>query len=159
MNELESLRDYFARVEQVSLAYLFGSRAGGQVGPLSDYDFGVLVASPTAELRYRLSRDLGRLLDAERIDLVFLNQAPVELAYTIIAQGQLVYQQDVAARVEFEAAVLSRYGDYLPVLRQQRQHLLEGDQHDTRIRRYRAALGRTVRTLAAIRAAQGQEPA
>lgn len=158
MNQLESLRDYFARVEQVSLAYLFGSRASGEVGPLSDFDFGVLVASPTAELRYRLSRDLSRVLDAERVDLVFLNQAPVELAYAIIAQGQLLYQQSLAARVEFEAGVLGRYGDYLPILRQQRQDLLEGEQHDTRIRRYRAALGRTVRTLAAIRAAQGQKP-
>jgi predicted nucleotidyltransferase len=158
MNRLESLRDYFARVEQVSLAYLFGSRAGGEVGPLSDYDFGVLAAGPSVELRYRLGRDLGRLLDAERVDLVFLNQAPVELAFTIIAQGQLLYQQSLVARVEFEAGVLSRYGDYLPILRQQRQDLLEGEQHDTRIRRYRAALGRTVRTLAAIRAAQGQEP-
>lgn len=158
MNQLESLRDYFARVEQVSLAYLFGSRVSGEVGPLSDYDFGVLAAGPSVELRYRLGHDLGRLLDAERVDLVFLNQAPVELAFTIIAQGQLLYQQSLVARVEFEAGVLSRYGDYLPILRQQRQDLLEGEQHDTRIRRYRAALGRTVRTLAAIRAAQGREP-
>jgi hypothetical protein len=50
--------------------------------------------------------------------------------------------------------VLSRYGDYLPVLRAQRQSILEEGAHDRRVQRYREALGRTERALGKIRAAQ-----
>lgn len=154
MDKFESLCNYLASEPKVSLAYLFGSQADGTVGPLSDYDLGVLVERPSAELRYRLCHNAGRLMDTGRVDLVLLNEAPVELAYAVIAQGRLLYQRNLAARVEFEASVLSRYGDYVPILRQQRQDILQGKRHETRVHRYREALGRTERTLAAIRASQ-----
>jgi predicted nucleotidyltransferase len=156
MDKLESLRDYFEAEPQVSLAYLFGSQASGATGPLSDYDLGVLVERSSAGLRYRLSYKVSQALGTDRIDLVLLNEAPVELAYAIIAQGRLLYQRSLAARVEFEARVLSCYGDYLPILRQQRQDILQGGRHEARVQRYREALGRTERTLAAIRTAPGQ---
>jgi len=78
------------------------------------------------------------------------------LAYAVIAQGRLIYQQSVAERVEFEAKVLSLYGDYLPILRRQRQEILEGGRDEAGVRRCREALRRTERTLAAIRAAVQQ---
>ncbi len=51
----------------VRLAYLFGSQATGQAGPLSDFDFGVLFGSAfSAEERFRrgleLSADLMGIL-------------------------------------------------------------------------------------------------
>jgi hypothetical protein len=58
------------------------------------------------------------------VDLVLLNQAPIELAYRVIAQGKWVYEESRAVRVEYEAYVLGRYGDYLPVLRKQREQIL-----------------------------------
>jgi predicted nucleotidyltransferase len=152
MDKLEFLRDFFEAEPQVGLAYLFGSQVSGAIGPLSDYDLGVLVEQPSADVRYRLNYALSRVLGADRIDLVLLNNALIELAYAIIAQGRLLYERSLAARVEFEASVLSRYGDYLPVSRQQRQDILEGRRHETQVQRYRKALGRTVRTLAAISA-------
>jgi predicted nucleotidyltransferase len=159
MDKLESLHDYFEAEPQVSLAYLFGSQASGATGPLSDYDLGVLVERSFVDLRYRLSHKVSQALGTDRIDLVLLNEAPVELAYAIIAQGRLLYQRSLAARVEFEARVLSCYGDYLPILRQQRQDILEGGRHETRVQRYREALGRTERTLAAIGATSSQSSA
>jgi hypothetical protein len=87
-----------------------------------------------------------------------LNRAPVELAYAVIAQGKLLYERDIATREEYEADVMSRYGDYLPVLRAQRDDILRGEGYAHRIYRYRAALGRTERTLGEIAATQGQGP-
>ena len=156
MEEIEALRNYLENEDVVSLAYLFGSRAEGEAGPRSDYDIGVLVQSPSPRLRYRLSYEIGRVLNADRIDLVLLNKAPVELAYSIITQGRRVYQQSLAARVEFEARVLSLYGDYLPVLRRQRREIVEGRHYAAGIHRNREAFRRTERTLAALRAAQGE---
>ena len=145
-------------LDGVCLVYLFGSQVQGDLGPMSDYDLAVLAdrAVDGRQLQAHLGHELARALQTDRIDVVLLNRAPVELAYAVIAQGEVLYEQDIATRVEYEATVMSRYGDYLPVLRAQRDDILRGDDHDRRVHRYRAALGRTERTLGQIAAAQRQ---
>ncbi len=140
---------------EVELVYLFGSQVGGNTGPQSDYDLGVLInqATDVSRIRDWFTREVGRALEADRIDVVLLNKAPVELAYSIIAQGVVLYQHDLVTRVEYEAQIMSRYGDYLPVLRAQRDDILRGDEHGARVQRYREAIGRTERALSEITAA------
>jgi hypothetical protein len=126
---------------------------------MSDYDLAVLVdhSMDELEIQARMAHALRVVLETERVDVVLLNSAPIELAYAIIAEGELLHQRDVATRVEYEAQVMSRYGDYLPVLRRQREEILREDSHAYRVQRYRAALGRTERTLGEIRAAQRED--
>ncbi|MHB0878537.1 MAG: type VII toxin-antitoxin system MntA family adenylyltransferase antitoxin [Anaerolineae bacterium] len=144
---------------EVRLAYLYGSRVDGTVGPLSDYDVAVLLddAAVTFEAGFVLAHELRMVLDAE-VDLVVLNQAPIVLAYSVIAQGRRLLERDVATRVDYESRVLSLYGDYLPVLRQQRHDLLHGDRDAARVCRNRGASRRIDDTLAALRAAAGEKP-
>jgi predicted nucleotidyltransferase len=148
-----------ADMPEIQLVYLFGSQVTGNLGPASDYDFGVFLDSAAAwpQIRAELGHRLAQTLDTGRIDLVLLNRAPIELAFAVIAQGELLFERDVATRVEYEARVMSLYGDYLPILREQRRDILEDKGYDTRVQRYRAALGRTERTLREIRAAQGED--
>ncbi|MGI5837188.1 MAG: type VII toxin-antitoxin system MntA family adenylyltransferase antitoxin [Chloroflexota bacterium] len=147
-----------ARFPELKLVYLFGSQAGGRTGPLSDYDFGVLVddVPDIPSLRARLAHELGCALGTDRIDVVILNRAPIELEYAVIAQGRPIYQRDEATRVEYEARVMGRYGDYLPVLRAQRNDISRGGEHAARVQRYREALRRTERKIGQIRAAHGE---
>lgn len=142
----------------VLLMYLFGSRAVGRDGSGSDYDLGVLLdrGEDSPARRARLNHELVVILESSAVDVVFLNQAPPELAFAVI-QGQLLYERDLATRVEYEAYVMGRYYDYLPYLRAQRREILSGEDHGTRVQRYREALGRTERTLREIRAAQEQK--
>ena len=157
-----SLAALFASVPEVTLSYLFGSRARGSAGPRSDYDFGVLlrwspdILARRGELRARLAHELvGALgVSEDMVDLVILNRAPVELAYAIVAEGNIVYEHDIASRVEYEAYILGRYGDYLPVLRSQRREILEGGSYEARAERYRETLGRTRRALGEARTAR-----
>ena len=155
---LDKLLNNLSCAEDVRLIYLFGSQAEGCAGPMSDYDLGVLVepAADGQQVKAQLACELAGALQTHRVDVLLLNRAPVELAYTVIAQGKLLFERDVATRVEYEADVMSRYGDYLPVLRAQRDDILRGEGYAHRIRRYRAALGRTERTLSEIAATQGQ---
>jgi predicted nucleotidyltransferase len=159
----EPLQRYVAQaavdISQIQLVYLFGSQVTGNTGPASDYDFGVLLDSTAAwpQIRAELGHRLAKALDTGQIDLVLLNRAPIELAFAIIAQGELLFERDAATRVEYEARIMSLYGDYLPILREQRRNILEDTGYDTRIQRYRAALGRTERTLREIRATQGED--
>jgi len=142
---------------RIELVYLFGSRAAGTEGPISDYDIAVLCSQTCAAADvYKLTHELAKLLMTDRIDLVLLNRAPIELRFGVIATGKVVYEIDVLTRVEFEADTLSRYGDYLPILRRQRDELLEERSDETGIQRYRTALGKTQRLLEEIRTVQGQ---
>lgn len=146
---LEQLRPVIAGAPVATLACMFGSRAESNVGPLSDYDIAVLLDRDADHepACLQLTRQIRRELQAEAIDLVLLNEAPVELAFNVIANGRLIYQRDPGTRVEYEATVMSRYYDLLPMLRAQRQNILRGDDYDRRVQRYRAAPGRTERTL------------
>lgn len=152
------INDVLVTHPELRLVYLFGSQVDGRTGPRSDYDFGVLAGDVQGApaLRARLAHELGGVAGTARVDVVMLNQAPIELAYAVIAQGRLIFQQDEATRVEFEARVMGLYGDYLPVLRAQRRDIYRGGEHAARVRRYREALRRTEREISQIRASQGE---
>jgi predicted nucleotidyltransferase len=156
--DTERLAERMSQRSEISLVYLFGSCVEGTTGPLSDVDLGILTEpdARVTQCRSELYAILTDTLKTGQIDIVMLRHAPVELAYSIIAQGRILYERDVAIRVEFEAMVMARYGDYLPVLRAQKCDILQGGAHATRVQRYRAALGRTERTLSQIRTAARQ---
>ncbi len=140
----------------IDLVYLFGSRArgdsGGNVGPMSDYDFAVLLQHGTDsfDLQMRLQNEVCKALSTDKVDLVLLNRVPIELAWHVIARGKLLFARSKYVHVEYEANVVSRYGDYLPVLLSQREDILQRRNRDRQAEWVRAALKRTERTLAEI---------
>ncbi len=156
------LRRFFAAASEqlpIALAYLFGSRAIGREGPQSDYDIAVLFDGEVSpEDRYRLAHRLTALLAVD-VDLIDLSRAPIELVYNVIASGQLLYEKDRGARVEFEAHALSRYFDALPRLRAERWALLEEtkEDYDIGVERYREALRAAERVLAQIGSTREQD--
>jgi uncharacterized protein len=158
----DELAGIVAGLPVIRLIYLFGSRVGGEIGPLSDHDFAILLdydwinaSDRVIEMQdvcFQVERKLAQLLEPDSVDVILLNRAPIELAYAVIAQGKAVYKYDLFTLVEYEARVMGLYGDYLPVLREQRRDILQGGHDATRIQRYREALGRTERTLGEIKA-------
>ena len=106
--------------EPISAAYLFGSRASGTAGPLSDTDLAVLV-EPTIGIdeRFRLRLELiaqaTRLLRTDRVDLIVLNDAPVLLRHRVIRDGELLVERERTAGVRFETATILEYLDTKPL--------------------------------------------
>ena len=138
---------------EISLVYLFGSQVSGNTGPMSDIDLGIFTEGVQDEFTYlaHFTHKLNKALETNLLDVIPLRRAPIELAYAVIAKGICIYQKDLARRVEFEANVLSRYGDYLPVLRAQREAILRGEDDEIRVQRYREVFRRTERTLREIK--------
>ncbi len=114
--EIPELEQVFA-AEPVEVAYLFGSRARGDSGPLSDVDIAVLLAGqPTAE---ECARQQLALLDKvtahlrrDDVDVVILNRAPLLLQHRVIRDGKVLFCRDELRRVRYETRALMAYMDF-----------------------------------------------
>ncbi|MGH9230273.1 MAG: type VII toxin-antitoxin system MntA family adenylyltransferase antitoxin [Acidimicrobiales bacterium] len=101
----------------VRVAYLFGSRASDRHRPDSDADIAVLgAASLDLMARERLATRLREALSVPEVDLVVLDEAPLELRGRVVQQGIVLYEADPAQRVAYQVQTLSEYLDYLPTL-------------------------------------------
>jgi predicted nucleotidyltransferase len=105
---------------EVMLAYLFGSQASGDTGPLSDFDIAVYFdesnVSGAADLRLELLAELGRVLRTDNVDLVLLNQVDnPTLKYNIITTGQLLFERE-PYQLLVEPRILNEYFDFRSLL-------------------------------------------
>jgi predicted nucleotidyltransferase len=104
----------------VRLAYLFGSQATRLTHPRSDIDIAVYLKDGNRRLclqkEEELAKELVISLGTDKIDLVILNVAGVELEHKVITTGTLLFSRDEAERIEYEEGVLLRYLDIKPYL-------------------------------------------
>lgn len=99
------------------MAYLFGSRARGEEDEHSDADVAVLLYGRRGLLEQeRLADRLARALGVEDVDLIVLDEAPLELRGRVIQEGRVLYSADEPRRVAFEVLTRSLYFDFLPTL-------------------------------------------
>ncbi len=75
----DKLPDILVGLNKISLVYLFGSRIEGCLGPMSDYDLGVLIdrGADAGQIHARLTHELVRALQTDRVDVVVLNRTPI----------------------------------------------------------------------------------
>jgi predicted nucleotidyltransferase len=102
--------------EPIEIAYLFGSRARGDAGPLSDVDIAVLAPEDMPDedqvsLQLRLMTRLMRALRRDDIEVIILNRAPILLQHRVIRVGKVLFCRDELLRSRYEARVLVRYFD------------------------------------------------
>jgi len=111
-NELENLFSQYP----VIVAYLYGSVARNESGPLSDVDMAILLEDTLSkqerfDLRLRLTVELVSRLKMSQVDLIVLNDAPVYLQFEVIKANQVLYCRDEIARIRYEAKTMSFYLD------------------------------------------------
>jgi predicted nucleotidyltransferase len=131
---LERLRRALDGRPEVLEAYLFGSQARGDAQPHSDIDVAVYL-DPARAAGYRvedaLAADLMAAVGSSRLDLVVLNRAPPVLYHRVLRDGIRLLARDLRATTVREGRALSRYCDFVPVLRrmdaQLQRRLREGE--------------------------------
>lgn len=116
---LEKLRTALDRPEVLS-AFLFGSRARGRAGPLSDVDIAVLHASgldsgQRLDLRLALISEATDALGTTEADLVLLNDAPPLLRFNVLRDGIRLLDRDPAERIRFQVKSMNEYFDTEPL--------------------------------------------
>lgn len=125
-NAIATIKSLLAQNPHVKVAYLFGSCARGDVGPLSDVDIAVLLDGRVSpfDFRLRMSASLAQELGTEHFDLVTLNDSPLLLKYEVVRGGRVI-KEDKKRRVTFETGVLSEYLDTACLRRTQQAYLKE----------------------------------
>ena len=113
--------------------YLFGSRAQGREGPLSDYDYAVLMNRKGHQRGSDLYFNLLEILDPasprsypnDIIDIIFLQDVGLELKFHVIRYGVVLFDDDPRFRLNFESETMLLYCDFRPLLNQFDQTILE----------------------------------
>lgn len=101
----------------VCLAYLFGSAAKGEPGPMSDLDFAVLFSSKVPAKKYfkaelNIAGQIGSLFKINRVDVV--NLATVNnplLKHNAVFGGEAVFSTDQKIKFSVERKTLIEYED------------------------------------------------
>jgi predicted nucleotidyltransferase len=111
--------DVFASRSDVSAVYLFGSTARGDAQTGSDVDVAVLFESPQPGTidapRFAIEGELERVV-GKPVDLVALNDAPVDLRIRVLRHGRLLLDRVPKARIAFEVRTRNEAFDIEPVL-------------------------------------------
>lgn len=128
-DQIKKIHKYLAD-KPVEVVYLFGSQAGDNTRPDSDYDFGVLYEDglPSSE-RFKLDIDLmgflGEVTGGERVDVVDLNKAFLRFKFEAIKPPGEIYVKNRQARDDFEYRVLGEYLDEMYFMRQSTRDYLK----------------------------------
>jgi predicted nucleotidyltransferase len=111
--------DHFRPRMDVAAVYLFGSTARSTARVDSDVDVAVLFhTSPPRTLhgpRLAIEGELERTLGAP-VDLVVLNDAPVDLRARVLRDGRLLLDSDPSARIAFEVRTRNEAFDLESIL-------------------------------------------
>jgi predicted nucleotidyltransferase len=113
---MEKVRNLIAEQEHVKLAYLFGSYGRKKESSLSDIDIAVfldekLSKSERFKLKLDLIKAISSALKTDRLDLVVMNDSPINLNYEIIKHGEILHVKDAGEKVDLESRILSKYLD------------------------------------------------
>ena len=120
MKEFKRLNPIFRAYPEIKLVYLFGSRATGSEGRLSDYDCAIYLDTKDKTRMYEIKFDMivsiSRLLKTDRIDVGILNltDSP-DLKYMIIKESCLIYEKE-PFKVIVEPRILNEYFDFQKML-------------------------------------------
>ena len=133
-NAAEKIPKLIARIEkdrEVVALYAFGSLVKGELKPLSDMDFALLL-SEALDRKGRFEKSIELIgvfndtLHTDEVDLVILNDDPLRFSFHIIQTGKLLFCRDKNRLVDFIEKTTKRYLDFKPVRDRFDRAFLEG---------------------------------
>jgi predicted nucleotidyltransferase len=104
-DKLPALIELVSSDHDVIALFVFGSLARGELKPLSDLDFGILLDNQLSKIeRFRKHIDLAvkfsKLINTDEIDIIILNDAPMRFIRKVLTTGKLVFERDRKALVD-----------------------------------------------------------
>ena len=118
---------------EVEIVFLFGSTITATQTPLSDIDIGVVFKN-FEKIKSNIERFYGEIFNLfldefkikeEKLDLVFLQEAPFSLQCKAITEGEILYCRDPEFLATYIEHVLKYYFDFQPIEREFYQSLIK----------------------------------
>lgn len=119
--KLAELKEYFAKREEILMAFAFGSRVKGQATAESDFDIAVYFKPEGKEMEWEEEKEYETedkiWSDVEKIvgistDFVVLNRAPSTLADSIIREGEPIIIKNKKLYFDFFLRATSTAADF-----------------------------------------------
>lgn len=112
----------------VIAVYLFGSRAKGKIGLLSDYDIGILLKNNVPDKKFfdiklKLMQNFSRFFNTQHVDIVILNKTASLIVINVINDGCILFDAAREQRIAFETKITMKYLDRLPYERRRLNYL------------------------------------
>jgi len=107
---------------RVRLCYQFGSSVRDGAPAARDVDIAVYLGRPPSYAEEVTFRSELQARDP-RVDLVFLDGAPVVLVHEVVTTGRCLVARDGREQAEFEIRAIARYQDFRPFLQVQWDYL------------------------------------
>ena len=121
MQDIQALIEIFRQYPQMQAVYVFGSQASGRAGPESDLDLAIIPADRSLKAKnLDILAELARLGYCN-VDLVFLDEDDLVLAYEAIRQNRLLYAAPSFDRGATYSRIVRKFLDFEPYLRVQRE--------------------------------------
>ena len=115
------LKRYFAGQKGITAVYLFGSHAKKRSHAKSDVDLAILfdkkTASKALDRSLKMTCDLMKLLNRDKIDIVALNTANPVLKNQVYKYGLRLFCKDPIEAIRFKAMTILEYLDIQPIRR------------------------------------------
>lgn len=124
-NVTTAIKEVLPQYAEVLFAYLFGSCARGDAGPLSDVDIAIYFDTDVStERRLRINGAIEDVLykrlkffGEQRVHIQILNELydkSIALEREIVYNGKVIYVENDGARAHYEAGAIHRVCDWLP---------------------------------------------
>ncbi len=118
--KLGDVRRIFQDDGDIKLAYLFGSQATGDTGPLSDYDFAIYIDESDMEKifnkKIQVQDKISRVLGTNNVDVSVLDEVDEpEFKYAVITQGELIFERE-PFKIIVEPKIMNEYFDFRDLL-------------------------------------------
>ncbi|MCJ7636893.1 MAG: nucleotidyltransferase domain-containing protein [Nitrososphaeraceae archaeon] len=101
---------------RLTLIYLFGSKARGRDTELSDIDIAILLENEKKfnlrETILNLIFEFAQAFHSDKIDLLILNKAGLDIQYNVVCEGKILYQLNENIRCNYETQVIKLYLDF-----------------------------------------------
>ena len=119
--DLNLLPQIFAKYDEITAVYLYGSAATGKIHAESDLDLAIVPRDGRARRKkLEILTELARH-GFDRVDLIFLDTDDIVMRYEAVAPNRLIYQTEDFDRGSYYSLTLRQYFDFEPYLRVQRE--------------------------------------
>jgi uncharacterized protein len=125
--KMVDLTNHFKNHEAIATVYLFGSYGTPLYYPeLSDIDLAVIFnRNLSLKEEMLIDADISVILGSDKLDVVNLNKARVDICYQVLATGTIIYERDSIITADFVEKTLKHYFDHGLALEKMKKDTLE----------------------------------